>query len=224
MADPDPDASDDGTSDLLSEFRTNTSDVASLMGDLYRGEVDRATAWRARLDQTTNWAVVVVAAILTWSFSSRNNPHYVLLIGILAVTAFLLIEAHRFREYDIWRSRVRTIQENVFVGFLAPRSPSERDWQAELSESLEHPTFTMPFRYAVGHRLRRIYLALLFLLLTAWGARITVFEPARPWRQTAAIPGLDGESVVLLVAAFYALVAAIAVWSAQGTEIRESPD
>lgn len=46
------------------------SALTSLTGAFYRGEVDRTTSWRSRLDQTTNWAVVVVTAILTWSFSS----------------------------------------------------------------------------------------------------------------------------------------------------------
>ncbi|ELZ18002.1 hypothetical protein C477_12377 [Haloterrigena salina JCM 13891] len=38
--------------------------------------------WRERLDQTTYWAIVIMSAILTWTFSSRNNPHYVLLLGV----------------------------------------------------------------------------------------------------------------------------------------------
>lgn len=222
MADRGPDASDLAGWDILAEVRKDPSDVVSLLGDLYRAEVDRATAWRARLDQTTNWAVVVVAAILTWAFSSRNNPHYVLLIGILAVSAFLLIEAHRFREYDIWRSRVRLLQRNLFVGFLAPEAAPDEDWQTDLSESLEVPRYTMPFRRAVGHRLRRMYLALLLLLLTAWVVRVTAFEPNERWHQTAAIPGLDGKTVVAIVAVYYLLVVVVTIWSAQGTEIRDA--
>lgn len=221
MPDRSPDSSGSERRDLVAEFQNSSSDVASLLGDLYRGEVDRATAWRSRLDQTTNWAVVVVAAILTWAFSSQNNPHYVLLIGMLAVTAFLLIEAHRFREYDIWRSRVRTLQRNLFVGFLTPESVQGDEWRVGLSESLVTPKFTMPFRKAVGHRLRRMYLALLILLLTAWVVRVTVFAPGEPWQQTAAIPGLAGEIIVAVVAAYYLGVGILTIWSAQGTEIRE---
>ena len=38
---------------------------SSSMAHLYRGEVHRMTNWRERLDRTTNWAVTVMAAILT---------------------------------------------------------------------------------------------------------------------------------------------------------------
>ncbi|NHN48495.1 DUF2270 domain-containing protein [Halostella sp. JP-L12] len=166
--------------------------------------------------------MVVVAAILTWAFSSPDNPHYVLLVAMIAVTAFLLTEAHRFREYNIWRSRVRTLQRNLFVGILTQSGASDDGWQAELSDSLVTPTVTMPFWKAVGHRLRRMYLGLLLLLLLAWTARITLFEPTDHWRQTAAIPGVDGETVVIAVAIVYAAFVVLAAWSARGAVIGES--
>ena len=218
---PDRSAESDPERDLVSAVREDASEVASLVGHFYRGEVDRMTTWRARLDQTTNWAVVVVAAILTWAFSSQDNPHYVLLIGVAATVAFLLIEAHRFREYDIWRSRVRVLQRNVFAGVLTGDVPDD-DWHVTLGESLDRPTPAVPFWRAVGHRLRRVDLALLVVLLAAWVARVTVFEPDEPWRQTAAVPGLGGEVVVLAVAGVYALLVALAAWTGRKMEMREA--
>jgi uncharacterized membrane protein len=58
-------------------------DVSLTLTELYRGERDRVTTWRGRLDQTTNWTVTIIAAMLTWVFSSPENPHYLLLIGML---------------------------------------------------------------------------------------------------------------------------------------------
>lgn len=55
---------------------------SSALAHLYRGEVHRMKLWRERLDSTTNWAVIVVTAILTWAFSSPDNPHYLLLLGV----------------------------------------------------------------------------------------------------------------------------------------------
>jgi len=37
----------------------------SSMAHLYRSEVHRMKFWRERLDRTTNWAVTILAAILT---------------------------------------------------------------------------------------------------------------------------------------------------------------
>lgn len=38
---------------------------SSAMAHLYRGEIHRMKFWRERLDRTTNWAVVMISAILT---------------------------------------------------------------------------------------------------------------------------------------------------------------
>ena len=186
----------------------------------YRGEVDRATTWRSRLDQTTNWAVVVVAAVLTWSFSSQSRPHYVVLIGVFAVTAFLLMEANRYREYDVWRGRVRTVQTDLMAELFESRSAPE-EWTATLSEELRNPSFRMSFRDAVNHRLQRSYFALITVLLVAWVARVTVYTADEPWRQSARILFIPGELVVGAVGAFYLALVLLTGWSVRGGRTEE---
>jgi uncharacterized membrane protein len=193
----------------------------SLTTHFYRGEIDRATTWRGRLDQTTNWAVVVVAAILTWAFSGENRPHYVVLIGVFAVSAFLVMEANRYREYDVWRDRIRTLQADLMADVFAPGDVPVRDWQTDLSEELRNPAFEISFRGALNHRLRRSYLALLSILGVAWFARITVYEPQESWKRTASIFVLPGEAVVGVVAIFYAALVVLTFWSVHGTRTRE---
>lgn len=188
--------------------------------DFYRGEIDRATTWRSRLDQTTNWAVVVVAAVLTWSFSSESRPHYVVLIGVFAVTAFLLMEANRYQEYDVWRDRVRTVQTGLMAEMFEAKEPPQ-DWAAELGEELRNPSFHMSYWHAVNHRLRRSYFALLTVLLVAWLARVTVYTADEPWQRTAGILFIPGEFVAGVVAAFYGVLIVILVWSVHGGRTQE---
>lgn len=197
------------------------STYVSLVGDYYRGEVDRATTWRARLDQTTNWAVVIVAAVLTWAFSGDSRPHYVILIGVIGVTTFLLMEANRYREYDAWRHRVRTLQKNLFAEVFSPGHAPDADWQDRLGEELREPAIEISFRGALHHRLRRSYLALLSILLLAWGARVTAYAPEESWHQTASILGFPGEAVAGIVVAFFAVIVALTLWSAREDRTRE---
>jgi len=68
--------------------------------------------------------VTVVAAILTFAFSSADNPHYIILVGILAAVSSLLIEARRYRDYDVYRSRVRLFQQNLLADALDPSEGS----------------------------------------------------------------------------------------------------
>ncbi|MEA3341394.1 MAG: DUF2270 domain-containing protein, partial [Chloroflexota bacterium] len=104
-------------------FRGNQLDpahFATAMIHLYRGEMGRATAWRTRLDTTTNWAVITVAASLTFAFGSPQNPHFVLLLVLLLVCTFLYIEARRYRYYAIWSYRVRLMETDFFARMLTP--------------------------------------------------------------------------------------------------------
>ena len=86
------------------------------MAHFYRGEVQRSNTWRTRLDTTTYWAVLTAGATLSFTFSSPLSPHFVIPINSILVTVFLVMEARRYRYYEIWASRVRVIE----TGYLAP--------------------------------------------------------------------------------------------------------
>ncbi|WP_293032785.1 DUF2270 domain-containing protein [Natronococcus sp.] len=199
--------------DLGNEVASDVSEMSSVLGDAYRGELDRETTWRERLDQTTTWAVTVMAAILTWAFSSPDNPHYVILVGVLAVGLFLLIEARRYRDYDVYRSRVRLFQENLLADALDPSRGSEHeDWRSELSGDYRDPTMKITMLEAVANRLRRIYLALVTVLLLAWLFRITAYVGETGVVEAASIGSLPGILVLTVVTAFYGTVLAIVLW------------
>lgn len=181
------------------------------MAHLYRGEIHRMRFWRERLDRTTNWAIIVIAAILTWAFSNPTNPHYVLLIGGAILGTLLIIEARRYRGYDIWRSRYRTLQKNVFAYGLDPSQGLEDpNWRAALSADYRQPRLKITMEEAIAHRLRRVYLPLLTIVLGAWVIRTTAYAEA-PWPNSAAIGPVSGVIVVALVGLSYGLAIFLAV-------------
>ena len=187
------------------------SGPGSSMAHLYRGEVHRMTRWRERLDRTSNWAVTVMAAILTWAFSDASNPHFLILMGAVAVSFFLGIEAHRFRGYIVWRTRVRLIQENVWASWLDPTGPVPHpDWRAQLADDYRAPTVKISYEEALAHRLRRIYLPLLTVVLLAWILRTVVMSPDA-WPGSAAIGIIPGSLVAAVVFSFYAIAVVIAL-------------
>jgi len=58
------------------------------LAHLYRGEVYRSTAWRTRLDSTTNWAVVTTGIALSATFSSAEaSPLPMVLVGLIVLGA-----------------------------------------------------------------------------------------------------------------------------------------
>src|SRR5262249_2089554 len=78
----------------------------------YRGEMSRMAGWRDRIDRTTNWAITVVAALLSVSLSTPASHHGVLLFAMLLISLLLFIEARRYRFFDVYRARVRQLERS----------------------------------------------------------------------------------------------------------------
>lgn len=185
--------------------------IGNVVTHLYRAEMDRTVKWRSRMDTATNWAVTIVAAILAYAFSNDAVSHTIILVGMLVCVAFLSIEAHRFQRYDVWRSRLRALQENLFADALDPSEGVEqRDWRRQLSEDLRNPTTKLTIANALAHRLRRVYLPLFSLLLLVWVVRLSGADG--PIVSAAAVAGVPGPFVVgTVLAAFLGLIV-LALW------------
>jgi len=189
--------------------------------NFYRGEVERMVGWRNRLDQTTNWAVVLMAAILTFAFASQDNPHYILLVGFLGVGAFMIIEAQRYQEYDAWRHRVRLFQRYFLADVASPSADTQSDWRERLGSDLREPSLTISFWKALGHRLEHVYLLLFTVLMATWVLRITVFDADETWVQTASIGDISGPVVAVVVGVVYLSLCGFSAWSIYQSRLRE---
>jgi uncharacterized membrane protein len=214
--DPSKTGSDSGPSHQLEDdsgVAVELSDFYTVMTQFYRGERGRATTWRTRLDHTTDWAVILSATLLTWAFSETTRPHYVILVGVVMVTLFLLIEVHRYRVFDVWRSRARLLEEHLFANVLDSKYPDQNDWRQHLANDLRTPTMKTPFVEATRRRLRRIYFPLLLILFGAWIVLLTVFEHATGGVIAAARIGqIPGTVVFGIVLTYYLVLFLLTVW------------
>ena len=145
------------------------SDVA--MVHLYRGELGRSDRWRTRLDATTNWAITTTAAVVSFGFSSPATPHVVLLVGVWMVTSFLLIEARRYRYYDLWIRRLRLLESGYWAPMLR-REPADPDALKELALEMARPRIQLSLISALATRMNRIYGPILLVLLLSWLAKL----------------------------------------------------
>lgn len=150
----------------------SSAEFNTAMVHYYRGEVSRANTWRNRLDTTTNWAVLTTGATLSFAFSSPTNPHFVIIINSVLVSFFLIMEARRYRYYEIWSSRVRVLETGYFTQVLAPDAAPDESWVEHLISDLKTPHFTISEWEAIGRRLRRNYLWIFALLAAAWNLKV----------------------------------------------------
>jgi len=161
--------------------KLSPAEFNTAMAHFYRGEVQRSNTWRNRLDTTTNWAVLSAGAMLSFAFSSPNTPHFVIPVDSILVAVFLIMEARRYRYYEIWSSRVRVIETGYLARMLAPDAvPADKEWASHLASDLLTPHFTISVWEAIGRRLRRNYIWLFALLALSWNLKVYLYpEPAR---------------------------------------------
>src|SRR3712207_4107178 len=174
------------------------------MVHVYRGVMDLACVWCARIDGTTNWAIVTAGSIASFLLSDRGHPPLMALFGMFLTFAFLNSEAYRFRFYDVWAGWVRVLETENFVPALRHNSIDiQAPWQALLQQDLATPHFQISWAEAVGRRLRYSYWAIFAFLLLVWGLKLrlvaTTAEGAcATMLECAAIGPLPGGVVVLL--------------------------
>jgi uncharacterized membrane protein len=196
--------------------RMAPSEFNAAMIHFYRGEVQRSNTWRNRLDTTTNWAVITAGATLSFVFSSTLNPHFVIPINSILVAIFLLMEARRYRYYEIWSSRVRILETGYFAHILTPDNrPTDEAWAEHLAADLTTPHFTITEWEAVGRRLRRNYLWIFALLALSWNLKVYMHPlPARDFDafiDRAQVGFVPGWIVFVIGIAFNALVLGFAI-------------
>ncbi len=188
---------------------------------LYRGEMQRAVTWRSRLYATTNWAIVVTITALSYAFGAVEHPHVIIILANVVILTLLWVEARRYRYYDVWRTRLRKIEENFFAPLLRRdlQSPDAR-WGSIVAEDFLHPRFKIAFIHALKARLMRNYATLFLITLAAWLVKISVWSPrghleeglAFSWARFYGAMGFStlSPAVVLAVqAAFYGFLAVV---------------
>jgi uncharacterized membrane protein len=152
----------------------NTGESTTAMVHYYRAEVSRMMSWRDRLDRTSNWAITVVAALLSVSLSTPTAHHGVLLFAMLIISLLLYIEARRYRFYDVYRMRVRQFERHYFAPMFSATAaePGGAPWLDALALDLRHPHFRIDMRTALTRRLRRNYVWMYGILMLGWALKI----------------------------------------------------
>jgi uncharacterized membrane protein len=209
----------------LEHVAITRAEYISAMVHLYRGEMHRATAWRLRLDTTTNWAIITTGGLLTFSFGHPDSSHQVLLLGHVLLFAFLWIESRRYRFFDVWRRRVRKIEENFFNPLLTRRLVSpDPSWGDSVAQDLSHPRFKMSRWHALHRRFHANYFVLFLTLSAAWVSKIflhpTPTKDIPVMLERLDLELLPGSASIALVVLFYVFLGLLYFIPGSATPIR----
>lgn len=194
-------------------YELKASEFTTAMVHLFRAEVQRANVWRQRLDTTTNWAVVSTGALISFAFSQEQGSPAVVLLNLALVTMFLVIEARRYRYYELWSYRIRLMETDFFAAMLVPPFHPAPEWAESLAESLLQPDFPISNWEALGRRLRRNYWWIYGIVGGAWLAHLWLLPgTALSWEEfidRAEVGQVPGIWVLAGMLAGYAGLAAL---------------
>ena len=206
--------------------RKNLTDAEiGAVAHLYRGEVYRSTIWRTRLDTTTNWAVVTLVVALSITFSSPDSsPLPLILVGILIIF-FLLLEARRYRYFNVFRARARWLEQHFYAPLLDDGDlHMEENWQKVLASDYQHPKYHVGYLTSIGRRIRRNYLWILLIQSLAYAGKLVVHPtPVTSVDQAltrADVGPLPGEVVVAVGLIYVVSWSGIALWSEWSNTVR----
>jgi uncharacterized membrane protein len=191
------------------------------MSHFYRGEIGRIMQWRARIDNTTNWAITTTTTIFTVSFSVREVPHIIFAFNLAIVSIMLWIEARRYRFYDAFRARVRMLEAHFLVPVIMfDKKLTQGDWRRTLSEDLIIPSFKISAIEAVGRRLKRNYVFIYLIILIAWVTKVFLHAPSpiADWATFYAAlhvgHSIPGWHVMVIFLGTAASVVGLTIWTA----------
>jgi len=170
------------------------------MTHLCRGELGRMTAYRIRLDTTTNWALGASVAVVTFTLGTPSAPHAVMLLPAVLSLVFAFLESRRLQDLELIRMRVRLLER----GFLCERLGGEplEGWYENLIDSLSRPATPLTLMEALAVRMRRNYVWLFLTLYGSWWLKLGLAkEPILEAAHIGPLPGWLAASIatVLLV-------------------------
>ncbi len=193
-------------------------EAANVLAHYYRGELSRAISWRDRMDRTTNWAIAATAAILSVSMTNYDVHHSLMIFSMPLIFLLLVIEARRYRFFDVYRRRMRSFERCFYANLFDPAEHDPRQGLKELGDSLRRPQFSLSMHQAMARRLRRNYCWIFLILLAGWLLKVvgtvdwkSLIAAPQTIHNLAAIGWTPGWIVMSIVLGFHGWLAYVMI-------------
>jgi uncharacterized membrane protein len=168
------------TANDAADCLADSSALITCIAHLYRGEMQRMTVWRTRLDTTTHWAIILTTGLTTFTLGTAAMPHYSMLLALAFNSIFMFIEGRRYQHLHHSKWRLALLEHNYFAPRLSRNArPVDQAWHRLLAADLQRPHFTIGLLMGVRLRLRRNYLILMYFITAVWLTKVFI-HPGTP--------------------------------------------
>lgn len=143
-----------------------------VIAHLYRGEMNRLTTYRQRLDTISNWSISTLIALIVFYIGNDKIPAKIIFIFIMPIFLFSLIEARRYRYYLVSQSRINCIEKGFYVQEIFQIEIPQYQHRHDLIQSLSCPSYPISLWKAWLIRFYRNYIWLIYFVLMTWFLKI----------------------------------------------------
>jgi len=183
-------------------YNLRASEFTTAMVHYYRAEIQRSNAWRARLDATTNWAVIAAGAAI--SFALSGPPITMASSSSTRCSSRCSCGSKRGAIATMSCGAIaRACWKPIFfAAMLVPPFEPNPEWGESLAQSLLQPEFSISMWEAFGRRFRRNYMWIFLVLAFAWALKSFLHPvPATTVQEfiaRSALGSISGEVMIAL--------------------------
>lgn len=135
-----------------------------VVAHLYRGEMNRMTVYRQRLDITTNWAVTLETAVLV-VYLNRDVEIVFILFPLIILLFLSFLEARRYRYFYTSVRRVQYLESEYFAKQIFHTNLQDDIQLSPLVYNLANVRFLISLPHAWSIRFYRNYIWLYYICL-----------------------------------------------------------
>ena len=135
-----------------------------VVAHLYRGEMNRMTVYRQRLDITTNWAVTLETAVLV-IYLDKDVEIIFILFPLIILLFLSFLEARRYRYFYTSVRRVQYLESEYFAKQIFHTNSQDDIQLSSLVYNLANVRFLISLPHAWAIRFYRNYIWLYYICL-----------------------------------------------------------
>ena len=137
-------------------------------------------------------------------------------MGVL-ILFFLVLEARRYRYFNVWRARARWMESHFYAPMLTDGKVDRDGWEKILAKDYDNPQYHITMPQAIGRRLRRNYIWILLVQTLSYYGKIVVHPTEisgySEILERSSLGPLSGEAMIVAGVVYNRLGVGVAVYT-----------
>lgn len=146
-----------------------------VVAHFYRGEMNRMTVYRQRLDTTTQYTISLSSIMIIY-YMSYNCSIYFPLFILFLIMFFCFLETRRYQYFLISQKRIKLLEEGFFINTIFNDDNTNIEWKHNFINNLKNTNYIFPFHKSFIIRYKRYYIWITDFILGCWLLKLYILK------------------------------------------------